>query len=345
MFLSIIIPVYNAEKYLAECIESCLSQDFDKQQYEVICVDDGSFDKSRDVVRKYQTAGYPIQLIEQNHGGVSRARNTGIASAKGDYIWFVDADDYIQDGSFSKLLSYAEHGEYDYISFSHYEFEEHLSEMEWRQKQNHSLLPNTTPAGWNIWESLYKREFILAHNIRFRPGISYGEDGLFGFEFSYYSPVRCYIEEVLYFYRRNNASATRVSTEESKLARQKSSYLIAKIMTEYAIQAKTDTINSSNEERTAVLMPMVRRITIPAAELPKQQRSEIIQKLKSAGLFPLFLYRKPKDYFPQKIHMSHAYMGMKGKMLDVLNFYSTTSVGFRLLIIANNIYKRIGASL
>ena len=344
MFLSIIIPCYNAEKYLAECIESCLSQDFDKQQYEIICVDDGSSDKSRDVVRKYQTADYPIHLIEQNHGGVSRARNTGIASAKGDYIWFVDADDFVQDGSFSRLLSYSEQGKYDQISFAHYEFEEQLSSEEQERKRNGTLSLNTTPAGWNIWESIFRRAYLFEHNIRFRPDISFGEDGLFGFEFQYFSPVRSTFKDVLYFYRRNSASVTRSRTKEAKAARQHSSYLIAQIMIEYAIKARQNTISASSQERIATLMPLVRTITISAAELPQPERSKIIEELKAADLFPLFLYRNPKDFFPKKIHMSHAYMGIKGRVLDILNFYSTTAIGFHFLVFMKKLINRNGAS-
>ena len=345
MFLSIIIPCYNAERYLAECIESCLSQEFDKHQYEIICIDDGSSDKSREVVRAFQNGNYPIQLIEQKHGGVSRARNAGIEAAKGDYIWFVDADDFVQDGSFAKLFACAAGGEYDLISFSHYEFEEQLNDEELKHKQKDTLLPNTTPAGWNIWESIYKRSYILEHEIRFRPDISYGEDGLFGFEFNYFSLTRCTLENVLYFYRRNSASATRSKTKSASAAKQKSNYLIAQIMTEYAKKTKQETMKASSQVRTAHLMPLVRTITISAAVLPKRERSEILKKLKSADLYPLFLYRKPKDFFPKQIHMSHAYMGWKGRILDILNFYSTTSVGFHVLVLVNKLLKRNGASL
>lgn len=345
MFLSVIIPVYNAEKYLAECIESCLLQHFDKQQYEIICVDDGSSDRSRQVVHKYQKAAQPIRLIEQNHGGVSCARNAGIEAAKGDYIWFVDADDFVQDGSFAKLYACTEQRDYDQISFAHYEFEEQLSSEEQKMKKGETLAPNTTPAGWNIWESIFRRTFLLEHEIRFRPGISYGEDGLFGFEFQYFSPVQFGIGDVLYFYRRNSASATRNKTKEADAARQKSSYLIAKIMIEYAKKAEQNSRSSSFQVRTAKLMPLVRTITISAAALPKDERHEIINEMKSFKLYPLFLYRKPRDYFPKKVHMSHAYLGVKGRILDVLNFYSTTSAGFHILVLANNLLKRNGASI
>ncbi len=344
MFLSIIIPCYNAEKYLSECIESCLSQDFDKRQYEIICVDDGSSDNSKDVVRKFQTVDRPVHLIEQNHCGVSRARNTGIESANGDYIWFVDADDFVQDGSFSILYAYAMQGEFDQISFAHYEFENQLSSEEQAKKQDGTLLMNTTPVGWNIWESVYRRSFLLEHNVRFRPDISYGEDGLFSFELQHFSPVRFKIEDVLYFYRRNSASATRSKTKEAETARQKSSYMIAQIMTEYAKKAKQKTMHSSHQERIAALMPLVRTIAISAAALPQPERTEIIKELKSADLFPLFLYRNPKDFVPKKIHMSHTYMGFKGKVLDILNFYATTAVGFHLLIFVKKLINRNGAS-
>ena len=103
MFLSMIIPVYNTEKYLAECLDSCLAQDFPYDDYEIICVNDGSKDGSLDILRSYE-ARYPnIIVIDQPNGGVSAARNAGLDAARGDYIWFIDADDFIQESVLAEI--------------------------------------------------------------------------------------------------------------------------------------------------------------------------------------------------------------------------------------------------
>lgn len=96
MFLSFIVPVYNAEKYLNECISSLLQQDIPANDYEIICVNDGSTDGSLEILRTYENQYTNIVVIDKENGGVSAARNAGLDAACGDYVWMVDADDFIQ---------------------------------------------------------------------------------------------------------------------------------------------------------------------------------------------------------------------------------------------------------
>ena len=93
--LSIIIPIYNAEEYLEECLESVINQEVPFDEYEIICIDDGSTDNSNSILEKYNKIIDNLTVFYQNNNGVSSARNKGIKLAKGDYIWFVDADDFI----------------------------------------------------------------------------------------------------------------------------------------------------------------------------------------------------------------------------------------------------------
>ncbi len=98
MLLSIIIPVYNLEDYIGRCLDSCLAQTV-QGGYEIICVNDGSKDNSLSVLREYESKYPCIRVIDKPNGGVSSARNAGICAAKGEYIWFIDGDDWIADGS------------------------------------------------------------------------------------------------------------------------------------------------------------------------------------------------------------------------------------------------------
>lgn len=102
--LSIIIPVYNVEKYVGKCLESCLNQDIPKNEYEIIVVNDGTKDKSVQVIEKYITPENNIRLIHRKNGGLSAARNTGLKAAKGEYVWFVDSDDTITPGSIKAIM-------------------------------------------------------------------------------------------------------------------------------------------------------------------------------------------------------------------------------------------------
>lgn len=120
MILSIILPCYKVEQYIGRCLDSLLDQDLARDEYEIICVDDCSPDNLSAVVREYQKSNDNIKLIthevNMTAGG---ARNTGIAAAKGKYVWFVDPDDTIVPDSFSKLLSLANSHILDILMFNY----------------------------------------------------------------------------------------------------------------------------------------------------------------------------------------------------------------------------------
>ena len=105
-FVSIIIPVYNAESTLCKCLDSILTQEFNS--YEIILVNDGSKDSSLDICKEYASKYDNIFVINQNNAGVSTARNAGLDVAKGNWITFIDSDDYIEDGFFNCLDTYNE---------------------------------------------------------------------------------------------------------------------------------------------------------------------------------------------------------------------------------------------
>lgn len=102
--LSIIIPAYNAENFLPKCLDSCLCQDIIANEYEIIVVDDGSTDRTRQIVDNYQKANANIQYIFQENAKQGAARNNGLSKAQGEYVWFVDADDWITDNCISDIL-------------------------------------------------------------------------------------------------------------------------------------------------------------------------------------------------------------------------------------------------
>ena len=99
--ISVVIPVYNAEKYIGKCLDSIINQTY--KNWEVICINDGSSDKSEEIIDTYKNQKYNITLIKQKNMGPGAARNTGIDKANGDYIVFIDADDYIDSNFFSRL--------------------------------------------------------------------------------------------------------------------------------------------------------------------------------------------------------------------------------------------------
>lgn len=117
--LSIVVPVYNVEKYLAKCLDSLLQQDIASTQYEIVLVNDGSSDHSLPIAEDFQKEYSNIRIISQPNQGLGAARNTGIRAAEGKYIMFVDSDDYLQQNVLAELLDLMENKQLDALRFNY----------------------------------------------------------------------------------------------------------------------------------------------------------------------------------------------------------------------------------
>lgn len=220
--LSIIIPVYNSEKYLDKCLESVCHQNLSESDYEIIVINDGSDDRSREIIEKF-TVKYPhIVFINQENQGVSAARNAGLALAKGDYITFIDSDDFIYPDSLPKLLNYILRNDLDIL----YGSMEHIDEM-----GNHlSFFPETGAqdvikkgiehSRRTFPPTFYRKKMI--QNISFQHEISIGEDTLFN------AMAQSLAEKVSYFaapYYRYTHRKNSLSTSENYQSKTKDMYL------------------------------------------------------------------------------------------------------------------------
>lgn len=207
MRFSIIVPVYNVEQYLARCLDSILMQSFG--DFEVICIDDGSTDGSLGILKHYAELDNRIKLVSVLNGGVSAARNLGMSLAQGEYLIFVDSDDWILPGAL-ELLSKEVDG-YDMIAFSFSRYFD-LSGM---VVEGVPCAVAFYPSGWDffcrasnknnsfglIWGKVYSLTMVRSNGIRFREDISYHEDTLFAVEVSSVAgPVKS-IPDPLYVYR------------------------------------------------------------------------------------------------------------------------------------------------
>lgn len=111
--ISIIVPIYNAEKYLEQCLQSIKNQTL--KDIEVICVDDGSTDSSPQIMDRFQNEDQRFKVIHKSNGGNGHSMNTGLAAATGEYIGCVEADDYIENNMFEKLYMYTNNGTVDIV--------------------------------------------------------------------------------------------------------------------------------------------------------------------------------------------------------------------------------------
>ena len=217
--ISVIIPVYNAEKYLEECIKSLLSQSLYDCQF--IFVNDGSNDNSVDIIRSYIKKDKRITLINQKNQGVSEARNTGILNAKGEYIGFVDSDDYVDSDMYKVLYKDIKNEKCEVLISN---FEEELNGNKYVRryslKENQVLdktyIQNNIVSFFikddslnTVCNKLYKKSIIDEYNIRFPKGLPLGEDGIFNM--IYFSKCNSckYIDYTGYHYREVHGSATR----------------------------------------------------------------------------------------------------------------------------------------
>ena len=211
--ISIIVPVYNAEKYLGECLDSIVKQTY--ENIEVIIVDDGSTDGSADICKKYTDDGR-VAYYYQKHAGVSIARNTGLDYATGKYICFVDADDWLELDAMECLQK----EDADIVIYNFYRGEtkhqEPLTDGQYSKTELYSKMVsyidgngNIAYIFHNIWMRLFKRQLLEENHIRFDFNFNNGEDLLFTFEATLKAntiSVRC--SEYLYHYRQVKNSLT-----------------------------------------------------------------------------------------------------------------------------------------
>ena len=183
--LSFIVPVYNVEKYLDGCLHSLYRQGLDEAVFEVICVNDGSTDGSRDILSNWEKEHSNLTIIDQENAGLSCARNTGMSAAKGKYIRFIDSDDYIADHVVGNLLKLAIDNDLDmlYTDTLRTDREDQLEPLFAEDTDHVSIMSGkeyfqkvSTPNG--AWEYFIKREFVFRNTFRFEPGRCC-EDGMF----------------------------------------------------------------------------------------------------------------------------------------------------------------------
>ena len=202
MKLSIIIPVYNAEKYLDECLKSIVCEL--PEDSELIIVDDGSKDSSSLIYGKYNQEN--IRIFKNENHGVSFSRNFGLTHARGDYVCFVDADDYMTKGWSEKVYNAIDNGENDLILFilsSNSNVDKNYL-MSCNFQVTKSLKWVSTP-----WAKIYKKNLLFRNNIKFKSGVINGEDMLFNAETIIAANNIKHINENIYNYRVNIFSVTK----------------------------------------------------------------------------------------------------------------------------------------
>lgn len=177
--VSIIVPVYNVEKYLKRCLDSLINQSIDN--YEIILVNDGSLDRSQDIIDEYvKKYSKKIKAFRKENGGQASARNFGIANAEGEYLGFVDSDDYIDLNMFEKMYDMAVENNADIVTCNYKIFNESTQETENYDLKvdNQNIVRDFIIKQPAIWNKLVKRKIFVENNLKFPEGIIYEDYAL-----------------------------------------------------------------------------------------------------------------------------------------------------------------------
>lgn len=323
MFLTLIIPVYNAEKYLPECLDSLLAQDLPAEDFEIICVNDGSKDGSLSVLQTYADKYPNIRIIDKENGGVTTARNAGLEAAQGAFIWFIDADDLIKENILAQLKAMVPETGCDRVVFGAYEFMDALTEEELEKSRKKELTSNTSWYDAVVWRSLLRTEFLRQHNLYFRyPELTHGEDGMFMYEVTLADPITVATEEVLYFYRIHSGSADASVSVESLKKKLRSHVRITQILQQHFLAQEIPAEGSANK-----MMIYLWKSMYEATQLPYKDAHAALQGLREAGLFPC---RRPKECTMTTSFMTDR-TDLVGRVFDKVYLNLHTRLGYMVM--------------
>lgn len=218
--VSVIIPTYNVEPYLVECMESITKQTL--TDIEIICINDGSTDGSLNILKEYAEKDSRIKLVDKENGGYGIGMNIGLDMATGEYIGILEPDDFVPVNMYEDLYKIAKDNELDFVKADFYRFTRdedesmnlvynHLS----KEKEDYNVVfnPSETPRAiryiMNTWSGIYKREFLNEHNIRHNetPGASFQDNG-FWFQTFVYAKRAMIIDKPYYMNRRDNPNSS-----------------------------------------------------------------------------------------------------------------------------------------
>lgn len=226
--LSIIVPIYNVEKYIEKCLNSLVKQNI--ENYEIICVNDGSEDNSLSILKKFNIENSNIKIINKKNGGLSSARNVGIRESKGKYIMFVDSDDFIAENILAEIIEELEENKIDGV---YYNYINYFDEDNNYSKNSNYGIKNEIVSGYYLWNKLkknfsymswlwiLKKDFIVKNNLFFVENIIHEDLEYFVRLIVKIKKIKV-LDKNIYFYRRRKGSITTTIQTEKKI----NSYLV-----------------------------------------------------------------------------------------------------------------------
>ncbi|MAX69777.1 MAG: hypothetical protein CMC76_01555 [Flavobacteriaceae bacterium] len=326
--LSIIIPVYNSEEYINTCIQSILKQGLSPKEYEIIIVNDGSTDSSEKLIEKYSKRFENIKALHKENEGVGSARNKGLEVANGNYIYFIDPDDYLVGNVLGQLVETAKNNDLDILTFeskstkSTFEDSTFSKKLYLRKKHNGLDYIANHKVKNEVWWYLIKKDFLLKTNIKFIEG-RWMEDAIFTIQLFLKASKIAHLPFKIHrhYLSKNSAMTNRNSSHYIKVIDDNRN---AAVVFESIIN---DVENQSSNFRTIerlkvkqqsfVFFMMIRMLK---SKMKLSEIKKVIQDLSNTSAYPL-------DKFPGKDYEGLQYVILAKFLSNQHMFYMT----FRLL--------------
>ncbi len=294
--VSVLVPIYNVEQYLPECLDSLCAQTL--KNIEIICINDGSTDASGAILDEYAKNNANIKVINKKNSGYGDSMNRGLEAATGEYIGIVESDDYIDANGFEKLYELAKKTDADIVKANYYYHsndKDEIHEVVKNQKLNKAITISDDYSILieepGIWSAIYRRDFLNDNKIRFRttPGASYQDTGFF-FKTACAAKKIVYTKNAYLHYRTDNANSSVKSLEK-----------VNYVVEEYAdIEKYLEKCDISDEVKYTIQAAKFGAFHWNLQRLPKDLAQEFIVTIKNdftkadkAGLLQ-------KKYFPTK---------------------------------------------
>lgn len=316
--ISIIVPVYNAEKYLEQCLNSLLKQTY--QKLEIICVNDGSTDKSGRILEQFQKNDFRIKIINKTNEGVSKARNTALEEASGEFLMFVDADDWIDENTCERMLNCQKETQADIVMWPYMSEHKHNAiaksifaedkvvflEDEVREKIHRRLIglvgeelkyPEKADSLCPVWGKLYKRKLIEQYKIRFLDIRDIGsyEDGMFNLKVFFYVKKAVYVQNYSYHYRRTNINSETSGYKEKLSGQWEKLYLI---MENYIDENQLPSLYIEALNNRIALGILGLGLNLMSSTMNFMQKRQEIKRLISRPIYRGAVKKLPLKYLP-----------------------------------------------
>ncbi|EDP70552.1 capsular polysaccharide biosynthsis protein [Flavobacteriales bacterium ALC-1] len=306
MKLSIIIPVYNVEKYISTCLDSIVNQDLKKDEYEVIIINDGSTDNSGKIVKTYSENYSNIFLYTQKNGGVGSARNKGLSYAKGDFVYFLDPDDYLAMNVLKTLTSTAVQYNLDVLTFDSTSFNDSSVLPENNSNNSEANLSDVitgidyiakTKYSSTVWLFLINRSFLIDIDLKFIKG-RWMEDAIFTLELFIKVKRMAHLNINAYFYRVSSESAMNSYEPNHYLKLIDDNINAALVFNPIIQKLENDKVNPNcikrvkARQQSFLFFSMIRMIK---STISFNEVKQIMNKMSEQNIFPLHMFLG-KDY-------------------------------------------------